>query len=111
MKNLDDMQAVSREGMEAATLSMAAASQGAQTIATEFADYARRSVEQSAAAFEQMTGVRSMERAMEVQANFAKSAYESFVAQAAKFNEIYTDIAKQSFKPVEDYVNKAKPKG
>ena len=46
MKNLDDMQAVSREGMEAATQSMAAASQGAQTIATEFADYARRSVEQ-----------------------------------------------------------------
>ena len=31
----------------------------------------------------------------------AKSAYESFVAQATKFGEIYTSIAKEAFKPVE----------
>ncbi len=109
MKNLDDVQTVGREGVEAATQSMTAASQGAQTIAAEFADYARRSVEQSATAFEQMTGARSIERAMEVQATYAKTAYETFVAQAAKFNELYTDIAKQSFKPLEVYANKAKP--
>jgi hypothetical protein len=109
MKNLEDMQAVSREGVEAAGQSFAAASQGAQTIATEFADYARRSIEQGAAAFEQLSGARSVERVVEVQANYAKSAYEAFVTQAAKFNELYTDIAKQSFKPLEGYTNKVKP--
>lgn len=108
MKNLEDMQTISREGMEVAGQSLAAASQGAQTIAAEFADYARRSVEQSAAAFEQLSGARSIERVMEVQASFAKNAYDSFLAQAAKFNELYTDIAKQSFKPIEDFASKAK---
>lgn len=108
-KSLPDMQAISQEGVEAAGQSFAAAQQGAQTIATEFADYARRSIEQGAAAFEQLSGARSMERAMEVQANYAKSAMETFMAQTQKFSELYTDIAKQSFKPIETYTNKVKP--
>lgn len=108
-KNLEDMQMLGREGTEAASQAFAVATQGAQTIATEMADYTRRSIEQGAAAFEQLTGARSIERVVEVQANYAKSAFEAFVAQAAKFNELYTDVAKQSFKPFESYANKVKP--
>ena len=38
---------------------------------------------------------------MEIQTAYAKTSYKSFVAQATKMGEIYTNIAKEAFKPVE----------
>ena len=47
-------------------------------------------------------GVKSVEKAIEVQTEFAKHSYESFVAQSTKFGELFTNLAKDSFKPVEE---------
>ena len=44
---------------------------------------------------------------MQVQGEFAKNAYESFVAQSTKLGELYTGLAKEMFKPVEAAVAKA----
>ena len=108
-KNLDDFQKLSKESLEASMASFTAASKGAQTIATEVAEYARKSFEQSASATEKLLAARTLDRAVEIQSDFAKSAYESFVSQAAKISEIYVDLAKQSYKPFEGYAAKFTP--
>ena len=41
---------------------------------------------------------------MEVQTEYAKSAYEGLVAQATKMGELYTDLAKEAYKPFEGMV-------
>jgi len=51
---------------------------------------------------EKLMGVKSVEKAIEIQTDFAKQSYESFVAQSTKFGELFTTLAKDSFKPVED---------
>ncbi len=109
LKNFDDFQKIGKEGMEATMESFAAASKGAQTIAVECAEYARKSFEQNSSLAEKMMGARSLDKAIEVQTDFAKSAYEGFVAQATKIGEIYADIAKQSYKPIEAYASKVTP--
>lgn len=109
MKNFDEFQKYGKEGADATMESFAAASKGVQAIATEVADYARTSFEQSSAAVEKLFGARTMERAIEVQSDFAKTAYEGFIAQATKIGEIYADIAKQSYKPIETYATKVAP--
>lgn len=106
LKNLEDLQKLSKDGVEAGIESFAAASKGAQTIAVEFADYARKSFEQSAAAAEKLLGARTLDRAIEVQTEFAKVAYEGFIAQATKLGEIYVDTAKAAYKPMEGYAGK-----
>jgi hypothetical protein len=109
MKNFDEFQKMGKEGMDATMEAFSAASKGAQTIATEVAEYARKSFEQSSAAAEKLMAARTLDRAVEIQSDYAKSAYEGFVSQAAKIGEIYVDLAKQSYKPFEGYSAKFGP--
>lgn len=41
---------------------------------------------------------------MRIQSDYAKSNYESFFAQAMKIGEIYTKVAKEALKPVENTI-------
>ena len=64
--------------------------------------------EQASAALEKLFGVKSLDKAIEVQTEFAKTAYEGFVAEATKLSELYTDLAKETYKPFETLMAKAK---
>jgi hypothetical protein len=68
-----------------------------QAIATEVADYSKKSFENSAAAFEKLVAAKSPERAMEVQTEYLRSAYEELVAVATKISELYADIARKAY--------------
>lgn len=58
---------------------------------------------------EKLSGVKSLDKAMEAQTDFARSAYETFVAESQKIAGLYSDLAKQAFKPVETVVSKFTP--
>jgi phasin family protein len=83
-------------------------SKSAQAIAVEIADYSKKSFEDSTAALEKLFGVKSIEKAIELQTEYAKSAYEGFVAEATKIGEMYTALAKETYKPFEAVLAKAK---
>jgi phasin family protein len=103
----EDMQKFSKESMEMAMSSFGAWSKSAQAIATEIADYSKKSIEGSAAAWERILGAKSPEKAMEMQSEFLKSSYEDFVAEATKLGELYVDLAKEAYKPFEGAIAKA----
>jgi phasin family protein len=104
----EDMQKFGKEGMEMAMTSLGAWSKSAQAIAAEIADYSKKSVEDSQAAWEKLLGAKTPEKAMEVQSAFLKSSYEDFVAEATKIGELYVDLAKEAYKPFEGVMAKMK---
>jgi phasin family protein len=106
MKNMDDMQKFGKDNMDATMKSFGAMSKGVQAIAVEVADYSKKSFEESTAAMEKLFGAKTIDKAMEVQSDYVKSAYEGFVAQATKLSELYADLAKESYKPFESYLAK-----
>ena len=108
VKNLEDLQQVGKENMENALKSMGAVSKSAQAIAVEMADYSKKTFEEGTAALEKLFGVKSFEKAIELQTEYAKSAYEGFVAEATKIGELYADLAKETYKPFESLMAKAK---
>jgi hypothetical protein len=108
VKNFEDLQQVGKENVDLALKSMGAVSKGAQAIAVEVADYSKKAFEDGTAALEKLFGVKSFEGAIEVQTEYAKSAYEGFVAKASKIGELYADLAKESYKPFETIMAKAK---
>ena len=108
VKNLEDLQLAGKENMDLAMKSMGALSKGAQAIAVEVADYSKKAFEDSTAAMEKLFGVKSLDKAIEVQTEFAKTSYEGFVAKATKIGELYADLAKESYKPFETLFAKAK---
>ncbi len=108
IKNFEDLQQVSKENVDATMQTMGAVSKSAQAIAVEMADYSKKAFEDSSAALEKLFGVKSFDKAIEVQTEYAKTAYEGFVAQASKIGEMYADLAKESYKPFEAIMGKAK---
>jgi hypothetical protein len=108
VKNFEDLQQVSKENIDSAVKSVGTVSKSAQAIAVEIADYSKKSFEESTAALEKLFGVKSVEKAIELQTAYAKTAYEGFVAEATKIGEMYTAMAKESFKPFETLMAKAK---
>ncbi len=83
---------------------------GLQAIATAYGDYAKKSFEDTKAFVEKLSGVRSLDKAIEVQTEFAKTAYETFVSESQKIGALYSDLAKQSYKPFGGSVEKMTPK-
>ena len=88
--------------------SFAAFSKGAQAIAVEATEYTKKSVEAGSSAFEKLLGAKSLEKAIEIQSDYVKSAYEGFIAEATKIGELYTSLAKESYKPFEAMAAKVK---
>ena len=101
-KNIEDFQKFGKEQFEAATSVGSAWTKGVQQIATEATDYSKKSFEASSSMMEKLMGVKSVEKAVEIQTEFAKQSYEAFIAQSTKFGELFTNLAKDSFKPVEE---------
>ena len=109
LKNFDDMQKLGKDNMDATMKSIGAASKGFQAIAAEVTNYSKKSFEDGTAAVERLFGAKTLEKAIEVQSDYAKTAYEGFVAEATKLGELYADLAKESYKPFEGYLAKVTP--
>jgi phasin family protein len=103
----EDMQKFGKDSMATALTSFGAWTKSAQAIAVEVVDYSKKSVEGSTAAWEKLMGAKSLEKAMEVQSEYAKSAYQDFMAEATKLSELYVDLAKEVYKPFDGVVAKA----
>lgn len=108
VKNFEELQQVSKENIDLAVKSVGNVSKSAQAIAVELADYSKKSFEDSTAMIEKLFGAKSLEKAIEVQSEYAKAAYEGFVAETTKLGEMYSALAKETYKPFEALMAKVK---
>ncbi len=109
VKSFDEFQKFGKDSVDASLKAFGAVSKSAQAIAAESVDYSKRTFEESAAAIEKLFGVKSLEKAIEIQQDYFKNAYDGFVAQTTKISELYSDFAKEAYKPYESYVAKMTP--
>ncbi len=101
----EDAGKLTKEAMDNALRSLAAMTKGFQQISTETADFTKRSYEHQTAMMEKLFQARTLDKTIEVQSEFAKSAYEAWVAQMTKMSDIYAGIAKETYKPFEQTAN------
>jgi hypothetical protein len=78
-------------------------------IATAYGDYTKKSFEDTKLFVEKLSGVKSLDKAIEVQTVFAKTAYDTFVTESQKIGALCSDLAKQSYKPFVGFVAKMTP--
>ncbi len=105
--NIDEFQKFGKEQLEAVSSVAASLAKGFQTIAAETTDFSKKSIETNSAYVEKMLSAKSLDDAIRIQSEYAKSTYEGFVAQATKVGELYANLAKEAFKPVETVFAKA----
>jgi hypothetical protein len=109
MFKLDDIQNYGKEQLETMVASATSVQNGFQAIASAYGDYTKKSFEDTRSLVEKLSGVKSLDKALEAQTEYAKSAYETFVAESQKIAGLYGDLAKQVYKPVESIVSKFAP--
>lgn len=109
MVKVEDIQNYGKEQLEQVAANATTFQSGVQAIATAYGDYARKSFEDTKSFAEKLSGVKSLDKVLEAQNEYAKTAYETFIAESQKIAGLYGDLAKQTFKPLEGLVAKFTP--
>jgi hypothetical protein len=107
-QTFEDAGKFGKEFVDTGLKSFASFSKGLQAIAAETTDYTKKSFETGSAALEKLVASKSLEKAIEVQTDYARTAYESFVAEATKIGELYAELFRDAYKPFESVAAKAK---
>ena len=105
-KATDDFQKMSKDNYDAVLRSYGELNKGLQAIAARVTDYSKTAFEDATRAFEQMVGAKSLESVIEIQSQYAKKAYDTWVAEASKLGEMYAAVARDAYKPAEKAVTK-----
>jgi hypothetical protein len=108
--NFEDFQKFSKQQLDTLNAATSSLAKGLQEIAAESSDYSKKAFAANSTVVEKLLGAKSVESAVQIQTEYAKSAYEGLVAQATKINEIYVKLATEAFKPVEAAFTKAQGK-
>jgi hypothetical protein len=109
MVNIEQIHQRGKEQVDAVLASAGSVTKGVQAIATAYADYSKKSFEESKTFVEKLASVKSLEKAVEIQTEYAKTAYELFMAEMAKISGLYRDLAKETYKPLAGLVAKPAP--
>ena len=103
----DEVQRASKDGFDAAVSSFGEANKGFQAIAAEITAYSKKAFEDGTRAFEQLLGAKSFEQVIEIQSQYAKKAYDTYIAELSKLSEMYVGLTRNAYKSVEQAAAKA----
>jgi hypothetical protein len=102
----EQFQKMGKDNYDAVLRSYGELNKGFQAIGARVTDYSKRAFEDATRAFEQLVGAKSIEHAIEIQSQYAKKAYDTWVAEASKLGEMYAAVARDAYRPVEQAVTK-----
>ena len=105
---VEQIQQATKDQGDAAMASVQTLATSIQTIATAHADYAKKAMQDGSEFISKLTGVKEPAKMAELQSEYVKNAYETFVTEAKKISELYTDFFKQTAKPLEALIAKQK---
>ena len=105
-QGFEHFQKVGQDGLDTTVRSFGEVNKGLQAIATEVTNYSKKAFEDGTRAFQQLIGAKSVEQAFEIQSQFAKKAYDAYVAELSKLGEMYVGLARNAYKPVESALSK-----
>ena len=74
------------------------------TIGNAYGAYTGKSVELAWSFLEKLAAVRSLDKAFEVQTEFAKQVFETFLAESLKIHELHSELVRQRVVHLEGFV-------
>jgi phasin family protein len=101
---LAEMNTHSKKNLEAVVVSVTAATKGAETLGARAMAYSKKSMEDHVVAAKSLAGAKSVQEAIELQTNFAKSAFETYVAEVTKMSETVAASMKETVAPLNERV-------
>ena len=100
-KEFDSIQPAGNVQLNAVTTKLALLWDVFEAIFAEGTDYMKKSVDKRTAFVEKLLGAKSLDTVIQIQSEYAKTSYTDFAAQSTKMGELYSNLAKACFKPIE----------
>jgi phasin family protein len=104
-KGYDQFVSFGKDNAEAVLKSANAAGKGIETINSEVLAYTRKSVEENVAIAKAVLSAKTVEEALQLQSEFGKSAFETYVDQLAKFGDMALATARRTAEPFQARVS------
>ncbi len=102
LSTLGQLNDVSKKNLEAVVQSVTAATKGAESIGSQAMTYGRSSLEQGAEAARALTAARSVQEAVELQTNYARTALEGYLNELNRMSETVANSVKESLAPINE---------
>ena len=99
-KGIEEATKFGQDNVEALVESSKIAAKAAEEMNAEFVAFSKKSYEDGVAVAKELTACKSVSEFVEKQNDFVKTAFEGFVAQATKMNDLYTAAAKDAMQPL-----------
>jgi phasin family protein len=99
LKGYDAIIGYNKDTAEAVMKSATTAGKGIESINSEIYSYSKQSIEDGVAATKAVLGSKSVHEAFEFQTDYAKSAFEAYVAELSKISELATSATKETYAP------------
>ena len=104
----EEFQRAGKDGFDVSVRSLGEWNKGFQAIAATVADYSKKSLEDGTRAFEQLVGVKSVEQAWEIQSQVReRRRLMPTLRMRQRLSEMYADLARNAYRPVEQATAKA----
>lgn len=94
-----EMSDYGKENLDAMIASFTAATEGAEKINSNAVAFTKKTMEDGVSAAKSMASVRSIQEAVEMQTEFAKSALEGYLAEMTKTADLMASVMKDTWKP------------
>ncbi len=107
MVKVEDLQQFGQQQYESAIASATSMQQNCQVLADVVGDFTKRTMEEGTAYVGKLSSVKSIDAAIALQSDYARSTYEAFVNESKKITDLYADFARQACKPFEGFGGKA----
>lgn len=104
VKNYDQLLGYGKQTVEAYVKSASAAGKGAESLHNEIYSYSKQSLEESISAAKALLASKSVHEALELQTDFAKSAFDSYVSEMTKLSELVVSTTREAFEPIQSRI-------
>lgn len=96
----EELAEFTKGNMEALAVSAKTAAKGAESLGQELADYGKKSFETASATMKSLATVKTPTEMFQIQSDFAKSSFDSAVAEASKLSEAWLKLAGDVIQPL-----------
>jgi phasin family protein len=101
-KAYDEFMALSRENVEAMIASGNAAAKGVEEINAEVMAFNKVAFEDGMAAAKAVMSAKTVQDAFDLQTEWVKASFDSYMAQATKVGELAAKVSQAAFQPVNE---------
>ena len=106
-ENFDQVSDFNRENVEAVIVSSNIVAKGFEVVGKEVAAYAQKAAEANMAAAKKLSSAKNPQDLMDMQAEWAKTAFDGFVAESTKLQDLSVKVSNQASQPISERINKA----